>query len=88
MAIAKHIIFSGYVQGVGFRFTANSMAKRYELTGFVRNSADGKVEMLVQGEAADIDDCIEDLQQTFTIRDVQVNQVPVNPSLTDFRITF
>ncbi|OQA00706.1 MAG: Acylphosphatase [Planctomycetes bacterium ADurb.Bin401] len=88
MAIAKHIIFKGYVQGVGFRFTANSIAKRYDLAGFVRNKEDGAVEMLVQGEPQDIDDCLEDLKDTFTVRDLDIEDVPVNTSYKDFRIAF
>jgi len=86
--IAKHIFFSGRVQGVGFRFTANSVAQRYELTGFVRNTSDGKVELLLQGEPEDIDDCIEDLQQTFAARDVHIEELPFDSSYPDFRITF
>lgn len=85
---AKHVFFSGYVQGVGFRFTAESIAKRYELTGFVRNAPDGRVEMLVQGNEEDIEDCISDLQETFKVRDVHSQQVPVSSSYEDFRITF
>ncbi len=86
--IAKHIFFSGQVQGVGFRFTANSIARRYKLTGFVRNTSDGKVEMLLQGDSQDIDDCIDDLRQTFAIRNMQTEDVPFNSSYEDFRITF
>jgi acylphosphatase len=86
--IAKHIFFSGRVQGVGFRFTAREIADRYELTGFVRNTSDGKVEMLVQGRAEDIENCIDDLQQTFTVKDTQIEQVEPDPSYEDFRITF
>ncbi|MDD5011430.1 MAG: acylphosphatase [Phycisphaerae bacterium] len=85
---AKHIFFSGQVQGVGFRFTANSIARRYELTGFVRNTSDGKVEMLLQGDPQDIDDCVDDLQQTFSIRNIQTEDVLVDSSYEDFRITF
>jgi len=88
MTIAKHIVFNGYVQGVGFRFTANSIAKRYNLTGFVRNLEDGKVEMFLQGEPQDIDDYIVDLKETFTIRDIQIEQDDVNSSFDDFRIAF
>ena len=86
--IAKHIFFSGRVQGVGFRFTARQIAERYELTGFVRNTSDGKVEMLLQGRTEDIDGCIEDLQQTFTVRDTQIEDVPFDSSYSDFSITF
>jgi len=86
--IAKHIFFSGSVQGVGFRFTAERVAMRYRLTGFVRNTSDGRVEMLLQGRPEDVDDCIRDLQETFSVRDVQSQQIPVDSSCNDFRITF
>jgi acylphosphatase len=86
--IAKHIFFSGMVQGVGFRFTAIQVAKRYELTGFVRNTTDGKVELLLQGDQQDIDDAIDDLQQTFSVRDVQIEQIEFDPSYDSFDITF
>ena len=86
--IAKHIFFSGRVQGVGFRFTAREVAKRYELTGFVCNASDGKVDMLLQGEEQDIDNCIDDLQQTFSVRDTQIEQVEFDPSYEDFQIAF
>ena len=50
--IAKHIIFTGRVQGVGFRFTVYDMANRYQLIGQVRNLGDGTVEMIAQGDAS------------------------------------
>ena len=86
--IAKHIFFCGRVQGVGFRFTARQVAERYELTGFVRNTSDGKVEILLQGEEQDIDDAIDDLQQTFSVRDPQIEQVEINSSYDNFDVTF
>ena len=46
----KHIIFSGDVQGVGFRYRANYAAQGLGLTGYVRNLYNGKVEVEVQGE--------------------------------------
>ncbi len=86
--IAKHIFFAGRVQGVGFRFTAQRVAMRYKLTGFVRNTSDGGVEMLLQGRTEDVDDCIEDLQQTFAIRNTQIEQAEPDSSYDDFDITF
>jgi acylphosphatase len=86
--LAKHIFFAGRVQGVGFRFTARAVAQRYELTGFVRNTHDGKVEMLAQGRLEDIDNAIEDLQQTFSVRDTQIEQAEFDPSYESFEITF
>ena len=44
-----HVIFSGRVQHVGFRYTAYYMARELGLTGWVDNLPDGRVEMEVQG---------------------------------------
>ncbi len=43
------ILYSGHVQGVGFRYTAKSVALGFEVTGSVRNLADGRVELVVEG---------------------------------------
>ncbi len=87
---AKHIVFTGHVQGVGFRFTAHRMAGRHQLAGFVRNLPDGSVEMVAQGAAQDIDDCVADIKESFPeyVREVTVNDIPPDPNRTDFRITF
>lgn len=44
-----HIIVHGRVQGVGFRFSAQQKAVEYNLTGYVRNLANGDVELEVEG---------------------------------------
>jgi acylphosphatase len=88
--VARHVIFIGRVQGVGFRFTAHRMAHRHQLTGFVRNLPDGTVEMLAQGPARDIDDCIQAIKGYFDdyIRDTEIQEVPPDPRHNDFKITF
>ena len=88
--IAKRIIFSGQVQGVGFRFTAFHTAVRYSLTGYVRNVRDGTVEMIVQGSAEDIADCLSEIKETFEgyITDTAVEDMALKPGYEDFRITF
>jgi len=50
-----YIVFSGRVQGVGFRYTVTNMAKNLHLTGWIRNMTNGNVEMEIQGEQAVID---------------------------------
>jgi acylphosphatase len=87
---ARHVIFIGHVQGVGFRFTAHRMAQRHQLTGFVRNLSDGTVEMLAQGPARDIDDCIQDIKDYFGdyLRETRIQEIPTDPKYKDFRITF
>ncbi len=49
-----HIIYSGAVQGVGFRFTAERIANSLDLIGWVRNSPHGTVEVVCEGEEGDI----------------------------------
>jgi acylphosphatase len=85
---AQHIIFKGSVQGVGFRFTAHNIAKRCQLVGFVRNLSDGSVEMTAQGHPEDISDCIRDLQESFAVRETIANEIPCDPSMHEFKITF
>ncbi|MDX2035688.1 MAG: acylphosphatase [Isosphaeraceae bacterium] len=47
---ARKIHYSGRVQGVGFRVTAQRVARPFGIGGYVRNLPDGRVEMLAQGE--------------------------------------
>ena len=85
---AKHVIFQGHVQGVGFRYTARQIAHQCNMTGFVRNLPDGTVEMLIQGPAQEIDNCIKEVQISFEgyIRDTRIEEAPYNPRYTDFRV--
>ena len=87
---ARHVIFKGHVQGVGFRYTAHDIARGYDVTGFVRNLPDGTVELFLQGPAQDVDNCLKDIQDTFSgyIRDTRDEPVPPNPRYSDFRIAF
>jgi acylphosphatase len=50
-----HILYSGRVQGVGFRYTAKTVATGYEVTGVVRNLPDGRVELIAEGETAELE---------------------------------
>ena len=56
MIINRHLYYRGHVQGVGFRYTVKQLATGYEVTGWVRNLADGRVEMLVRGEQAQVEE--------------------------------
>jgi len=49
MRVARHYFVSGEVQGVGFRFFAQRVAARHQVVGYVRNLADGRVEVLAEG---------------------------------------
>jgi len=49
-ATERHeVYYSGRVQGVGFRYTVRWVAKRFAVTGFVRNLPDGRVQLVAEG---------------------------------------
>jgi len=54
--IRRRAIVSGVVQGVGFRWSARSVAQRLGVTGFARNRADDTVEVEAEGDAAAVDE--------------------------------
>ena len=49
------IFYSGSVQGVGFRYTAKTVAAGFEITGVVRNLPDGRVELVAEGARAELE---------------------------------
>jgi acylphosphatase len=54
MLTRRRVYYSGAVQGVGFRYTARSLARRHIVTGLVRNLPDGRVELIVEGEEGEV----------------------------------
>jgi len=55
--------FTGRVQGVGFRYTAQNIALQYDVGGYVRNLPDGRVEVVMEGPDPEIDGLIDSLKQ-------------------------
>lgn len=55
MIVAKRFLIGGRVQGVGFRFFAQERAAIEGVHGFVRNTEDGRVEALVEGDAESVE---------------------------------
>lgn len=49
------VFYAGRVQGVGFRANARHLARRYPVTGFVRNLPDGRVHLVVEGSREQIE---------------------------------
>ncbi|MCE9604166.1 MAG: acylphosphatase [Planctomycetia bacterium] len=54
-AIRQTVRYTGRVQGVGFRFTAHETAARFRVTGFVQNLDDGRVLMVAEGAADEVE---------------------------------
>lgn len=54
-SIRQTVLYSGRVQGVGFRHTTATLAKRFPVEGYVQNLPDGTVELVVEGIADEVD---------------------------------
>jgi acylphosphatase len=70
-----NVFFSGRVQGVGFRYTAKTVAAGFEITGTVKNLPDGRVEIIAEGVRAELDAyraALHDAGLAGFIRDEQV----------------
>ena len=88
--IRKHVIYSGNVQGVGFRYTAVRIATNYNVTGYVKNLPDNRVEMIVEGTAAQIEAFISQLAEAMAgyIRDTKINSQPHIGLYKNFSVSF
>ena len=87
MMIRKHLIFSGHVQGVGFRYRAKKAADLYGCTGWVRNDWNGTVSMEIQGEEEQIDQTIQAIEKGrfICIDNIHTKTIPTDPEERGFR---
>ena len=86
--VRQHIVFYGWVQGVGFRYRAIHAAEYYGATGWVRNDFDGSVTMEIQGRQRQIDDVIAAIERgTYVkIEKMKVKTIPVDEAEHSFRV--
>jgi acylphosphatase len=81
MKVARRFHISGEVQGVGYRFFAQRVAARHQVTGYVRNLADGRVEVLAEGSPEGLEGFKHDLSTGPELARVQqVEELSVEPS--------
>ena len=84
--IRRHIIFYGWVQGVGFRYRARHAAELYGCTGWVRNEWDGSVTMEIQGKEENIEQVILTIERGTYIRieNMDSRTIPIVPEERGF----
>lgn len=85
-----HIYYSGSVQGVGFRYMAQSIAYSSGVTGWVKNLRDGRVEVVCEGREPDLNEFLDKLNNTFSfhIKDIRIEQEDPSGKLEEFDIRF
>lgn len=80
--------FTGRVQGVGFRYTAAMLARNFAVTGYVQNLADGRVELLAEGNTDEIERFLGTLRTAMQtqIESVQEGLGTASGSFSEFEI--
>ena len=80
--------FAGHVQGVGFRYTAQSIAAAHPVTGYVRNLSDGRVELVLEGDDAAMEEVVAEIsrQMEAHIRKRTDNSSPATGEFNGFTI--
>jgi acylphosphatase len=83
------VLYAGRVQGVGFRYTTKTVATGFEITGTVRNLPDGRVELIAEGDRAELEafrEAIRDAGLAGFIRDEQVTWAGTKNEFRGFEI--
>ncbi len=81
MKTARKFIVSGVVQGVGFRFFTQRAAARHQVTGYVRNLPDGRVEALAEGSEQSVENFKMELVAGSTnSRVTQIEEIVIEPN--------
>ena len=85
-----HVFYSGRVQGVGFRYTAERLALDLRLVGWVKNIPDGRVEIVCEGPKEKIELLLQGIQSSLgaTIRKIDCEWEKPTHEFNDFSIEF
>ncbi len=88
--IRRDVIYRGRVQGVGFRWTTNHIAKEFDVNGTVENRTDGTVYLVVEGQLEEVDAfmlAIKDRMKS-NIKEVTVTDSTSSGNFGDFRVNY
>jgi acylphosphatase len=84
------VVYTGRVQGVGFRFTAQTLAQGLSVAGWVKNLGNGAVEVVAEADEAVLKDFLEAINQHFSeyIHDADIQWQEAKGEFNDFGIRF
>ena len=85
-----HLYYSGSVQGIGFRYTAQRIADSLKLTGWTKNLTDGRVEVMIEGSEPEIELFLQKINDIFKgyTRDVETQWGEATGEFNGFDIRF
>ena len=85
-----HVYYSGRVQGVGFRFITEDLAGKFSVTGWVRNLADARAELVAEAEESVLKDFLSGIRKYFHghIQDEDIEWQETTGEFREFGIRF
>lgn len=86
-----HIWVKGVVQGVGFRYFTIRKARESDISGWVRNTIDGGVEIVAEGEEWQLKDFIENVKlgpSHSTVTGVEIEEEEYRDEFKGFEVRF
>ena len=85
-----HVFYSGRVQGVGFRFTTQDLARDLNVCGWAKNLGDGRVEVVAEAEEEVLQDFLGKINKYFSqyIQDVDLQWQAASGEFKEFGIEF
>ncbi len=85
MSTARQVFYEGRVQGVGFRYTVKTIAHGFDVTGWVCNLADGRVELQAGGDAEEVDAFLAAIRESVLAGHIQKEDVSIIAPLQGVR---
>ena len=88
--IRRDVIYHGRVQGVGFRWTTNRLARDFAVSGTVENRSDGSVYMVVEGKESEIHQFMEAIatRMSTNIKSTSIQEVIASKEFQEFRVNY
>jgi acylphosphatase len=84
----RDVLYSGRVQGVGFRYTTCEIAERFQVSGYVQNLPDGCVRLVTEGEADELQRFLDAVSAELEryIANAQIRSAQATGEFADFQI--
>jgi acylphosphatase len=88
--VRRTVIYTGRVQGVGFRYTTCDVAADYDVTGYVKNLRDGRVELVAEGRSEEVDRFLDGVADALGgyVRDTQITASPATGQFNQFDVAY
>ena len=83
--VRVQVLYSGRVQGVGFRYTVKSLVPGYDVLGIIRNLPDGRVELIVEGKQEELDAFLQAIRDSGLLRNIRDEEIVFENAQDNFK---